>query len=465
MTDNTDFDALTLKAMKSKGAMDDFNNLYGAAFALEKWNFIARGELPNVTPYVAANADYAGGQQMVRAFTDTDRLQRFARENNLTGAGGAALILSIPTAGIIDYLEQFIAYGVHGIWFNSDTGSEGFFVPLRQLRPIREHLAKINWPNPAAAQSTNNLQKSAVETLIVQIKDGLGFPSGFVKASDYTCHIFCRVPPDWIEGEQLKPEHLEKIYAQFYGANWRAGNSDGSRYVVQDSHTKIFPVETVKTTKFSGTVNDDQNHFWFYIADSNNLIKSVTAEEFQADIDASFQTPTQVFDQSGQAANLQDWGLAMSPDGEIDLNLNINQVGAVDFETSIAPFYEAIVPLLENYRGAGEYQTLLAFAPNGISQLIENIAANAHGAYLQIRRFHYLNPKNNVRIGVNSIHSNHLRHIKTNAELIVSFELCKNLDNQTAVLYHRFEGPKSEVFKLLAAIQPILGDCGYEAVQ
>ena len=125
--------------------MDDLNNLYGHAMALPEWYFIARGEFPDVKPYIAANAQYADGKHMIRAFTDKERLQRFAKENNLTGADGEVLTLDIPTANIINYLEQFIAYGVHGIWFNSDADSDGFFVPLQQLRPIKEHLARINW--------------------------------------------------------------------------------------------------------------------------------------------------------------------------------------------------------------------------------------------------------------------------------------------------------------------------------
>lgn len=594
MTDNADFDALTLKATESNFAIEDSNALFGATFALSHWHFISRGELPNVYPYVASNAQYADNQPMIRAFTDTKRLQRFAQENNLTEADGSALMLTIPTANIVEYLEGFIPQGAYGVWFNSDIQSEGFFIPIKQLQPIKDHLAKINWQKKDAPKSSvetlqfvvreglmlpsgeiktapytsdifwrvpeswlengkikaehlrtfeqelsggrsetiegafyvpvdystkiftpedvkttdwqtikensddsciffiisesgevrlvsaeefqkdvdssfqtteiSNQSPSTVETLIVQIKDGLGFPSGFVKASEDTLHLFCRVPSNWVNGEQLKPEYLEKIYAQFYGANWRAGNSDGSHYKILDSYTKIFPLENIKTTKFSGTVNQDKHQFFFYIGDENGAIRKVSSEEFQADVDASFQTQT-TDEARKRQDNLANWGMSETAGGDFDLNLSINKVGTVGFDTSIAPFYEAIVPLLEDYKGAGEYITLLRFEPDGMSQLVENIAENAHGAYLQIRRFLYLNPKNNVRIGVNSIHSKSLRHVRTNAELLVSFELCKNLDNQTAVFYHRFEGAKSEVLKLSAAIQPLLEADGYQAVQ
>lgn len=632
-----DFDALSVKATASN-RMEDLNVLFGAVFALPQWEFIARGNMPNVSPYVASNAAYADNQPMIRAFTDGKRLIRFARENNLTRADGSCDSISIPTTNIVDYLEQFISQGAYGIWFNSDTESDGFFVPLKQLRPIKEHLAKLNLPAAKSAPT-----KQAFETLIVQIKDGLGFASGFVKESGATHHSFCRVPADWVEGGQLKPAQLEKIYAQFFGANWRSGNSDGSHYVLLDSYTQILPPESIKTTQFAGTVDAGNNQFRFYVTDRDEAIRRITAEEFQKVIDSSFEDvpmaddayyeiyqsglvrsdaslapflriiepllkdyadagtrsgdefneifspgenmqitttfeelksnahgvylrhrkysfslpgtyiSTKVeslagrflkhiangdylsinltlqnnplengakltavfsghksvienlaasinpaFEQSaykeildtktkapakfeklvGEAANSaarpaakinenspsEDFGITASPNGEMDLNLNINNVGAVDFDASIAPFYQVIVPLLENYVGSGEYLNLLSFDPAGMSELIEDITGNAHGPYLRIRRFLYLNPKNNVHIGVNSIHSSQLRHIRTNAGLLVSFELCKNLDNRTAAFYYRFEGPKSEVIKLTAAIQPVLETISYEAV-
>jgi hypothetical protein len=285
MTNTVNFDALTQKTVSSNGAMEDLNELYGATFALEKWHFIARGELPDVSPYIASNAEYAGGQQMVRAFTDTDRLLRFAKENELTHPDGSAPILSIPTVNIVDYLEQFIAYGVHGIWFNSDTESDGFFLPLKQLRPVKEHLAKINRPPMAAS-----VAEPALETLIVIIKDGLALPSGFISQASYTCNFFCRVPPAWTENGKLLEIYLERLYEQVYGANWRMGNSDGSRYVVIDSYSQVFAPETVRTTKWRGTENTPENHFWFYIASETGEFKNVTGEEFQASVDSSFQT-------------------------------------------------------------------------------------------------------------------------------------------------------------------------------
>ncbi len=448
ISNETDFDALSKKAMETN-AIDDLNALIGAAFALKQWNFISRGELPNVRPYVASNPTAADNQPMIRAFTDTDRLMRFARENNLTDADGSCQMLTIPTENIVSYLEGFVEQGAFGVWFNSDSESKDFYIPIKQLQPIKDYLAKLK---PAA--------ETKFTALVLTISDGLMLPSDFVKKSSYNCNFFCWIPREWTEDLQLKPEYLEKLYEQFYGAGWRAGNSDGSRYVVLEANSSVISPERVEATKWNVVQNNELNRYWFYIGEANGTFKSVTADEFQANFDAYFQAKAR-----NRQDNLANLGVSETSDGDFDLNLNINKVGAVNFDTSIAPFYDAIVPFLKDYQGTGEYVTLLRFEESGKSQEVENIAENAHGAYLQIRRFLYLNPKNNVRIGVNSIHSRYLRHVETNAELLVSFELCKNLDNQTGVFYHAFQGPKSEVLKLESAIQPILEKFNYQAVE
>lgn len=452
ISNETDFDALSKKAMETN-AMEDLNALFGAAFALKQWNFISRGELPNINPYVASNAAVADNQPMIRAFTDTERLIRFARENNLTEADGSCKMLTIPTENIVSYLEGFIPEGAFGVWFNSDSESKDFFIPIKQLQPIKDYLAKTK---PAA--------ETEFTALILTITDGLGLPSGFVKKSSYQCNFFCWIPREWTEDLQLKNEYLEKLYEQFYGANWRAGNSDGSRYVVFEANSAAISPERVGGTNWNTVQNSEVNRYWFYIGEGNGAFRSVAADEFQAHLDAYFQTRTTDAARNRQD-NLADFGMSETADGDFEQNLNLNLVGAVNFETSIAPFYEAIVPLLKDFQGTGEYVSLLRFEPSGKSGEVENIVENAHGAYLQIRRFLYLNPKNGVRIGVNSIHSKYLRHVESNAELLVSIELCKNLDNQTAVFYHAFQGPKSDVLNLSAAIQPILESFGYDPVQ
>ena len=135
-----DFDLLARKAYTPEATLEDKNALFAAVFALPQWHFIARGVFPNVHPYIARHAEVADGQYMIRAFTDTERLSRFAREWDLVQEGQEVMVLSLPTETIVEYLESYIEQKVHGIWFNSDSASTGFFAPLKQLRPIREFL-------------------------------------------------------------------------------------------------------------------------------------------------------------------------------------------------------------------------------------------------------------------------------------------------------------------------------------
>jgi hypothetical protein len=274
MENKTDFDALARKANETH-AEEDLNPLFSAVFALPEWHFIMRGELPNVRPYIASNPDYVFNQPMIRAFTDTNRLLRFARENNLTEADGSCPILSIPTENIIGYLEGLIEQGAFGIWFNSDTESDGFFIPIKQLRIVKDHLVNLNRP-----------RKSTMKTALLIVQDGLGFPSGFVSRASYKLNIFCRVPESWTDGGQLGPDARERIFEFLYGANWRMGNDDGSLYVVIDSFSKVFDDETVSNTRWEGTENTSENHYRFYLGGEDGTIRSVTAAEFQAEIDA-----------------------------------------------------------------------------------------------------------------------------------------------------------------------------------
>ncbi len=82
MANDIDFDVLARKMIESKG-IEDINELYGAAFALPDWHFIACGTFPDVNPFIASNARYADGQQMVRAFTEYQSFAAFCERKLL----------------------------------------------------------------------------------------------------------------------------------------------------------------------------------------------------------------------------------------------------------------------------------------------------------------------------------------------------------------------------------------------
>ncbi len=127
-------------------------------------------------------------------------------------------------------------------------------------------------------------EQIAVETIYIFASDGLMLPSGFVKSSSYACSFLCRVPSSWMSGDQLQEAYLEKILESVYGADWRLGNSDGSRYVVQVSRVEVLEAEIVTKTPWSQLQNNEKRHYWFFIGDENGSVKSVSPAAFEQDI-------------------------------------------------------------------------------------------------------------------------------------------------------------------------------------
>ena len=135
-----DFDQLSRTANAPEASMDAKSALYAAAFQLKDWLFIARGDLPDVQPYIASNPSIADGAATVKAFTDGRRLHAFARECELTDPDGGVQMLALPVKSILPTLAGYGEQGVTHIHFNADQGSDGFYAPITQLSAIRQYL-------------------------------------------------------------------------------------------------------------------------------------------------------------------------------------------------------------------------------------------------------------------------------------------------------------------------------------
>lgn len=70
------------------------------------------------------------------------------------------------------------------------------------------------------------------------ITDTLGFWDDYLgdylfnPTNSQTFTNWYRVPDEWLENGRLVPDRREHLLAHLYGANWRLGNEDGSKYVV-----------------------------------------------------------------------------------------------------------------------------------------------------------------------------------------------------------------------------------------
>jgi hypothetical protein len=90
--------------------------------------------------------------------------------------------------------------------------------------------------------------KLTIDDTLAFYNDYIGdfiFNENNVQTNDY----FVKVPIEWLQNGQLTDNALQAFYDFLYGANWRMGNEDGSRYM---------PLKA--TVTFIG--DEHQNEWW-----------------------------------------------------------------------------------------------------------------------------------------------------------------------------------------------------------
>jgi hypothetical protein len=134
--DNTppDFAALTAAALPNleRGPAPAINALWRAAFSLDKWLFVMHpSAVSDPHPFV----DTEAGHICLFAFTDSEQVHRFAKENNLLDEKGNALMLGITPQNAIEWgREERERGGSRRMHFN--FGGPGWFVPMASLPGI-----------------------------------------------------------------------------------------------------------------------------------------------------------------------------------------------------------------------------------------------------------------------------------------------------------------------------------------
>lgn len=127
----TDFDAIA-KAAQESGSQEAMNALWREVFALDRWYFVGRGEMPNVQPFIGMMNE----KPFLMAFTDSERAHAFAVAQKLISENGAVATLSNPVASAVVMAENLRKHNVHGVLFN--PGAQGFFAPLPNVVPMFE---------------------------------------------------------------------------------------------------------------------------------------------------------------------------------------------------------------------------------------------------------------------------------------------------------------------------------------
>lgn len=124
--------------------------------------------------------------------------------------------------------------------------------------------------------------------LMILLSDGLRQPSGALAEAPYRQLIYCRVPEDWVEGEipasddlwlkgpTLREEKLELLLEAFYGAGWRRGNSDGSRYEVLGLGTRLLnPAMASERPWEGGDSRNETLRYQHYAVNAEGQLKRV----------------------------------------------------------------------------------------------------------------------------------------------------------------------------------------------
>ncbi|MCB9225393.1 MAG: hypothetical protein R2780_00320 [Crocinitomicaceae bacterium] len=135
-----DFDALSKAAYAEKSKIQEKDALWLEVFSLPEWYFIATGTLPNIVPYIGRAEVIEPGSLWLYAFTDANRASTFAKENGFGSQDGSTFYLTVPNnRTIVRWIMGYKDNDVKGIFFNAD--GNGFYAPIRQLKPIKDHLA------------------------------------------------------------------------------------------------------------------------------------------------------------------------------------------------------------------------------------------------------------------------------------------------------------------------------------
>jgi hypothetical protein len=123
------FEALTA-AYLSDPTHENAQRLWEAAFRLDGWFIILRGEPSNPMPYFGI----ADGRSFVAIWTDASALNDYIDQTNMQPVAGEDIqYMMIPLPAVVEYILGFEKMGLDGIRFNPPLG---WAVPFGTLRAV-----------------------------------------------------------------------------------------------------------------------------------------------------------------------------------------------------------------------------------------------------------------------------------------------------------------------------------------
>lgn len=118
-----DFDALCTSARSDPASDEAQSRLWAAVFTLPELHFVARGEMPDIRPFVGVVQD----KPFVMMFTDDARAHKYAVDSKLESGAGAFGVITTSRDAAMKMVMNLARQGVYGIMIN--PGENGFFAP------------------------------------------------------------------------------------------------------------------------------------------------------------------------------------------------------------------------------------------------------------------------------------------------------------------------------------------------
>lgn len=137
---NPDFIQLAQKAFPggNMGPREDLDKLWIEMFKLPEWLFLMS---PKSAKSLQPSVQMIEGKGWLLVFTDSEKLQAYAKKNKNVDEKGSALYLSMSSEKAREYLKQFENSKVFGVRFN-EGAEQGWFAPVRNITLIFDFLVK-----------------------------------------------------------------------------------------------------------------------------------------------------------------------------------------------------------------------------------------------------------------------------------------------------------------------------------
>lgn len=138
MENTPNFIALAKDTFLPDGSVDREKGdvLWSELFKLSTWFFLMT---PKSMAAHAPSAQLIDEKVWYLVFTDSEKLQHYARRNQNVDASGAALYLQMTAAEAVEFARESIETNVYGYRFNEGQ-EHGWYAPMKNITQFPDYL-------------------------------------------------------------------------------------------------------------------------------------------------------------------------------------------------------------------------------------------------------------------------------------------------------------------------------------